>query len=206
MGVAERAAETAVLPEVAEVLLTPEQIRRRIKELAAEISRDYHGREIHLVCVLRGAWVFAADLMRELTVPSSVDFISISSYGSGSRSSGVVRIVKDLEDSVEGRYVIIVEDIIDTGLTSSYLVNLLLGRKVAGLEVCALLDKPSARKVPHEAKYVGFTVPDAFVIGYGLDYNQRYRGLPYIATLRPDVFGGGEAADGRTTGGPFTSP
>lgn len=178
-------------PDVREVLLTPEQIRARVRELAAEVSRDYAERELHLVCVLRGAAVFAADLLRELTVPASIDFIAISSYGADTKTTGVVRIVKDLEDSVESRYVLVVEDIIDTGLTLNYLTELLRNRKVAGLEVCALLDKPSARRVETAARYVGFTVPDAFVVGYGLDYNQRYRGLPYIATLRPDVYGGG---------------
>jgi hypoxanthine phosphoribosyltransferase len=178
-------------PDVQEVLFTPEQIRQRVRELAAAVSRDYAERELHLVCVLRGAAVFAADLMRELSVVASLDFIAISSYGADTHSTGVVRIVKDLEDSVESRYVLVVEDIIDTGLTLNYLTEMLRNRKVAGLEVCALLDKPSARKVHSPARYVGFTVPDAFVVGYGLDYNQRYRGLPYIATLRPDVYGGG---------------
>ena len=177
--------------DIEEVLLTPEQIRGRVKELAAEISRDYAEHELHLVGVMRGAFVFLADLVRELSVPASIDVIAISSYGSDTKSTGVVRILKDLEDSGESRYVVIVEDIIDTGLTLNYLTELLRNRKVAGLEVCALLDKPSARKVPTEARYVGFTVPDAFVVGYGLDYNQRYRGLPYIGTLRPDVYGGG---------------
>jgi hypoxanthine phosphoribosyltransferase len=177
--------------DIEEVLFTPEQIRTRVKELAAELSRDFVEHELHLVGVMRGAFVFLADLARELSVPASVDVIAISSYGADTRSTGVVRILKDLEDSVESRYVVIVEDIIDTGLTLNYLTELLRNRKVAGLEVCALLDKPSARKVPTEARYVGFTVPDAFVVGYGLDYNQRYRGLPYIGTLRPDVYGGG---------------
>jgi hypoxanthine phosphoribosyltransferase len=180
-----------VHPDVQEILISREQIQARIRELAAEISRDYEGHDLHLVCVLRGAAVFAADLLRELTIPASLDFIAISSYGSDTKSSGVVRILKDLEDGVESRYVLVVEDIIDTGLTLNYLSNMLRDRKVASLEVCALLDKPSERKVQTEAKYVGFTVPDAFVVGYGLDYNQHYRGLPYVATLRPDVYGGG---------------
>ena len=172
--------------KVQEVLFTAEQIRERVKELASEISRDYAGRPVHLVVVLRGAAIFAADLIRELSIPASVDYIAISSYRSGRQSSGTVRIVKDLEDNVESQYVLIVEDIIDTGLTLNYLTNLLRDRKVATLEVCALLDKPSARKTPAGAKYVGFTVPDAFVVGYGLDFDQQCRGLPYIATLRPD--------------------
>lgn len=183
--------DPALHPDVERVLLSAEQIRARVRELAAEISRDHAEHELHLVAVLRGAAIFAADLIRELTIPATLDYIAISSYGSDSKSSGVVRIVKDLEDSVESRHVLVVEDIIDTGLTLNYLSGLLRDRKVAGLDVCALLDKPSARKVDCSARYIGFTVPDAFVIGYGLDYRQLYRGLPYIGTLRPDVYGGG---------------
>jgi hypoxanthine phosphoribosyltransferase len=180
----------SISPDIEEVLLSAEQIQARVRELAAEISRDFAGRDLHLVVVLRGAAIFAADLIRALKVPASLDFISISSYGSQTRSSGVVRILKDLEDSVESRYVLIVEDIIDTGLTLKYLTELLWSHRVADLEVCALLDKPSARKVPVDSRYIGFTVPDAFVVGYGLDYDQQYRGLPYIGTLRPEVYSG----------------
>jgi len=180
-----------VHPDVAEILFTPEQIRRRVRELAQELSRDYAERDLHLVGVLRGAAIFAADLVRELTIPASLDFIAVSSYGADTKSSGVVRITKDLDDSVESRYVVLVEDIIDTGLTLNYLTEWLRNRRVAGLEVCAFLDKPSSRKVEAAARYVGFTVPDAFVVGYGLDYNQLYRGLPYVGTLRPHVYGGG---------------
>jgi hypoxanthine phosphoribosyltransferase len=178
-------------PDVERVLFSEEQICARVRELAAEISRDFAEKDLHVVAVLRGATIFAADLLRELSILATFDAIAISSYGSDTRSSGVVRIVKDLEDSVESRHVLVVEDIIDTGLTLNYLTNMLRDRKVAGLEVCALLDKPSARKVESAARYVGFTVPDAFVIGYGLDYRQQYRGLPYIGMLRPDVYGGG---------------
>lgn len=177
-------------PDVAEVLFTPEQIAARVRELGAQISGDYAGRELLLVGVLRGAAIFAADLIREITVPAALDFIAISSYGAGTRSTGVVRILKDLDDSPNGRYVLIVEDIIDSGLTLNYLADSLRGRGVAGLAVCALLDKPSARRVEVRADYIGFTVPAAFVVGYGLDYNQCYRGLPYIGTLRPHVYGG----------------
>jgi hypoxanthine phosphoribosyltransferase len=178
-------------PDVEQIILTEDQIRERVRELGARISEDYAGHELHLVCVLRGAAVFAADLLRAITLPASIDFISIASYGDDTRSTGVVRILKDLEDSVESRYVVVVEDIIDTGLTLNYLINILRDRKVASVDVCALLDKPSARKTPVEARYVGFTVPDAFVVGYGLDYAQCYRGLPYVGTLKPDVYGGG---------------
>lgn len=177
--------------DIAEVLFTREQIQARVRELAAAISRDHAGRAVHLIAVLRGAAMFSSDLLRELTVPASIDYIAIGSYGTDTRSSGVVRILKDLEDPVESRHVVVVEDIIDTGLTLNYLSNLLRDRKVASLEVCALLDKPSTRKAPVDARYVGFTVPNAFVVGYGLDYSQLYRGLPYIGILKPDVYGGG---------------
>jgi hypoxanthine phosphoribosyltransferase len=178
-------------PDIGEVLLTAEQIRARVRELAARISQDHADRELHLVCVLRGAALFASDLIRELTIPASLDFIATRSYGEGYQSSGVVRIVKDLEDPLESRHVLLVEDIIDTGLTLNYLQRLLRERKVAGLDVCALLDKPSARRVECEARYVGFTIPDAFVVGYGLDYQGRYRGLPFVGTLKREVYGGG---------------
>lgn len=178
-------------PDIEELLYSAEAIRDRVQELGAEISRDYAGREVHLVCVLRGGCIFAADLLRALALPASIDFIAISSYGAGTRSSGVVRLVKDLDDPVESRHVLIVEDIVDSGLTSSYLLKLLSNRNAASVDVVALLDKPAARRAPHQPRYVGFNVPDAFVVGYGLDYNQRYRELPYIGTLKPDVYGGG---------------
>lgn len=189
--IAEHLRPEGLCPDIERVLLTPEQIRQRVHELAAEIRRDYEGRDLHLVCVLRGAAVFAADLLRALPESTSLDFIAISSYGSDTKSSGIVRILKDLEDSVESRHVLVVEDIIDTGLTLNSLTELLRNRKAASVQVCALLDKPSARRVACDAKYIGFTVPEAFVVGYGLDYRQRYRGLPFVATLRPDVYGGG---------------
>jgi hypoxanthine phosphoribosyltransferase len=182
----------AIHPDVQEVLFTREQIRERVRELADQISADHAGHTLHIVTVLRGAAIFAADLVRELTIPATMDYIAIGSYGSDTRSTGVVRILKDLNDSVESRYVLVVEDVIDTGLTLNYLTNMLRDRKVASLEVCAFLDKPSARKVTAEVRYIGFTVPNAFVVGYGLDYDQNYRGLPYVATLKPDVYGGGE--------------
>lgn len=185
--------ETAqeVHPDLEQVLYSEDALRSRVRQLGEQISRDYAGRDLHLVCVLRGAMIFVSDLMRAIRVPHSIDFISISSYGSGIRSSGVVRIVKDLEDSVESRHVLVVEDIVDSGLTLSYLVNLLSDRNVASLEVCTLLDKPAARKANLQPRYVGFEVPEAFVVGYGLDYNQAYRGLPYVGILKPDVYGGG---------------
>jgi len=177
-------------PDVAEVLFTRGQIAARVRELGREVSRDFAGQDLHLVVVLRGAACFAADLARELTLPASLDYIAVESY-SGAASSGAVRILKDLEESIESRSVLVVEDIIDTGLTLNYLLELFRDRRAARVEVCALLDKPSARRQPVDARYVGFTVPNAFVVGYGLDYRQRYRGLPYVATLKPDVYGGG---------------
>lgn len=175
-------------PDVKEVLFSAAEIRNRVREIGAEISQRHAGHSLHVVGVLRGASILMADLMRELTVPTSMDFIAISSYEGRTRSSGIVRIVKDLEDSVEGRHVLVVEDIIDTGLTLNYLTQLFRDRNVASLEVCALLDKPSARKVEASADYVGFTIPQAFVVGYGLDFKQGYRGLPYVATLRPEIY------------------
>jgi hypoxanthine phosphoribosyltransferase len=173
------------------VLFSEDALRERVRQLGEQISRDYAGREVHLICVLRGAALFVADLIRAISLPHSLDFISISSYGSGTRSTGVVRIVKDLEDPLEGRHVLVIEDIIDSGLTLSYLVNLLRDRNPVTLEICTLLDKPSARKTSVQPRYVGFEVPEAFVVGYGLDYNQGYRGLPYIGILKPDVYAGG---------------
>lgn len=181
----------AIHPDLEQVLFSEEDLRARVRQLGEEISRDYAGRDLHLICVLRGATLFVADLMRAIQRPHSLDFISISSYGSGTRSTGVVRILQDLEDSLEGRHVLVIEDIIDSGLTLSYLVNLLRDRNPASLEICTLLDKPAARKAVLQPRYVGFEVPEAFVVGYGLDYNQSYRGLPYIGILKPDVYGGG---------------
>ena len=188
MGVSASSPAIERYPELERVLFTRDEIHSRVKELAAEISRDYTGKDLLLVGVLRGATLFLADLVREMTIPASLDFIAISSYGWQTRSSGVVRIDKDLEDAVEGRHIVVVEDVIDTGLTLNYLTNMLRDRGVAGLDVCALLDKPDARKVPAEARYVGFRVPNHFVVGYGLDYRQQYRGLPYIAVLKREVY------------------
>jgi hypoxanthine phosphoribosyltransferase len=176
--------------DIQEVLFTPEQIQARIAALGEEISRDYRDREVVLVCVLRGAVVFLSDLLRALRVPASVDFMAISSYGSDTRSTGVVRILKDLDDSVESKHVLVVEDIVDTGLTLNYLLDNLCHRNAASVRVCALLDKPARRRAEAQLDYVGFTVPDAFVVGYGLDCAQRYRGLPFVGILKPEVYGG----------------
>ena len=172
-------------PAVGEILVSPEQLQQRIAELGEEVSRDYADRDLFMVGVLKGAVVFIADLMRELTVPCEVDFMAVSSYGSHTDSSGVVRILKDLDASIEGRDVLIVEDIIDSGLTLHYLMRNLRARNPRSLEVCALLTKPERRRVDLPIRYVGFEIPNRFVIGYGLDYAQRYRNLGFVAALQP---------------------
>jgi len=168
---------------VGEILVTAEDLRRRVGELAAEISRDYEGRDLVLVGVLKGAVFFVADLMRALEVQCELDFMAVTSYGSATDSSGVVRILKDLDSSIEGRDVLIVEDIIDSGLTLHYLVRTLRARNPASLEVCALLTKPERRRVDLPIRYVGFEIPNRFAIGYGLDHDQRFRNLEYVAVL-----------------------
>jgi hypoxanthine phosphoribosyltransferase len=170
--------------EIGEILVTAEELERRVRELAAEISSDYAGGNLLLIGVLKGAVFFLSDLMRALAVPVEVDFMAVASYGSATRSSGVVRILKDLDAVIEGRDVLIVEDIVDSGLTLQYLLRNLAGRGPRSLEVCALLVKPDRRKVELDARYVGFEIPDRFAIGYGLDYGERYRNLPYVAALR----------------------
>ena len=173
-------------PAIGEVLVSTEELERRVGELGAEISRDYEGRDLVMIGVLKGAVVFVGDLMRRLTVPCEIDFIAVSSYGSSTDSSGVVRILKDLEAPIEGRDVLIVEDIIDSGLTLQYLLRNLRARNPGSLEVCALLTKPERRRVELPIRYVGFEIPNRFVIGYGLDYAQRYRNLSYVAVLNED--------------------
>lgn len=173
--------------ELGETILSEKEIRARVSELAAMISKDYADKEPLLVCVLKGAVFFMADLVRELTVSSELDFMAVSSYGSATDSSGVVRILKDLDANIEGRNVIIIEDIIDSGLTLSYLRKNLRSRNPASVEVCSLLTKPSRRKVDIACKYVGFEVPDKFVVGYGLDYMENYRNLRFIAVLAEEV-------------------
>jgi hypoxanthine phosphoribosyltransferase len=168
---------------IGKVLVPAEDLTRRVGELAAEIDRDYAGRDLLLIGVLKGAVFFVSDLMRALTVPVEVDFMAVASYGSATRSSGVVRILKDLDAAIEGRDVLIVEDIVDSGLTLQYLLRNLAGRGPASLEVCALLIKPARRKVDLRTRYVGFEIPDEFAIGYGLDHAERYRNLPYVAAL-----------------------
>jgi hypoxanthine phosphoribosyltransferase len=168
---------------VAEVLVEHDALDNRVSELAAELSADYAGCDLLLVGVLKGAVFFLADLVRRLSVPCEIDFMAVSSYGSSTDSSGVVRILKDLEANIEGRHVVIVEDIVDSGLTLSYLVRSLEARAPASLEVCALLTKPDRRKADISCRYVGFEIPNRFAIGYGLDYAERYRTLPFVAAL-----------------------
>ena len=168
---------------VGEILVSTEDLQRRVRELGAEISRDYTDRDLLLIGVLKGAVPFLADLMRELTVDCEVDFMAVSSYGSATDSSGVVRILKDLDAAIEGRDVLLVEDIIDSGLTLHYLMKNLKARNPASLEVCALLTKPERRRVDLPIRYVGFEIPNRFAIGYGLDYAQRYRNLRFVAVL-----------------------
>jgi hypoxanthine phosphoribosyltransferase len=177
-----------MMPDVKEVLITSQEIEEKVREIGARITEDYRGEKPLLVGVLRGAVVIMSDLMRNIDLRCELDFMDISSYGSGTSSSGVVRILKDLEEDITGRHVLIVEDIIDTGLTLSYLMRSLLARKPASLEVCALLSKPSRRRVELEVRYLGFEVPDEFVVGYGLDYAGAYRNLPDICILKPEVF------------------
>lgn len=173
-------------PGVGEILIEASELEPRVVALAEEISRDYEGRDLLLVGILKGAVLFLSDLMRSLAVPCEVDFMALASYGSSTESSGVVRILKDLDAPIEGRDVLVVEDIVDSGLTLSYLLRTLAARDPASLEVCALLTKPERRKVELPIRYVGFEIPNRFVVGYGLDHAQRFRNLPYVAALSDD--------------------
>jgi hypoxanthine phosphoribosyltransferase len=168
---------------VGEILVQPDDLSRRVRELGHQITEDYAGRDLLLVGVLKGAVFFLSDLMREIEVPCEVDFMAVASYGSSTDSSGVVRILKDLDAPIAGRNVLIVEDIVDSGLTLQYLLRNLAARHPASIEVCALLTKPSRREVEIEPRYVGFEIPNRFVVGYGLDHAERYRNLPYVAAL-----------------------
>jgi hypoxanthine phosphoribosyltransferase len=177
-----------MMPDVKEVLISSEEIEAKVREIGARITEDYSGERPLLIGILRGAVVIMSDLMRNIDLRCELDFMDISSYGSGSSSSGVVRILKDLEEDITDRHVLIVEDIIDTGLTLSYLMRSLYARKPASLEICALLSKPSRRRADLDVKYLGFEVPDEFVVGYGLDYAGSYRNLPDICVLKPEIF------------------
>jgi hypoxanthine phosphoribosyltransferase len=170
-------------PQIGEILVQPDDLKRKVREIGEQISVDYAERDLLLVCVLKGAVFFLADVMRAIDIPCEVDFMAVSSYGSETDSSGVVRILKDLDRPIAGRDVLIVEDIVDSGLTLQYLLRNLGARDPASLEVCALLTKPDRRKVELPTRYVGFEIPDKFAIGYGLDAGERYRNLPYVAAL-----------------------
>ncbi|SJZ50032.1 hypoxanthine phosphoribosyltransferase [Garciella nitratireducens] len=179
---------TIMNKDVKKVLIDQETLQSRIKELGKEISKDYIAKDLLLICVLKGAVLFMADLAQNIEVPLEMDFMAISSYGNSTESSGVVRIVKDLETSIEGRDLLIVEDIVDSGLTLSYLSELLKGRGVRSLKICTLLEKPARKATDITIDYVGFQVPDEFVVGYGLDYAEKYRNLPYIGVLKEEVY------------------
>lgn len=169
------------------VLLSEEEVDRKIEEIGAQISRDYEGRQVHLICILKGGIFFTCELAKRITVPVSLDFMSVSSYGAGTKSSGVVRIVKDLDEPLDGKDVLIVEDIIDSGRTLSYLIELLQKRNPKSIRLCTLLDKPERRIADVKVDYVGFNIPDEFVVGYGLDYDQKYRNLPYIGVVEVEA-------------------
>ena len=172
------------MAERVEVLLSEEEVNTRIRELGELISKEYAGKSIHVIGILKGGSFFMCELAKRITVPVTIDFMSVSSYGSSTESSGVVKVVKDLDESLIGKHVLVVEDIIDTGRTISYLVELLKGKGAADVKLCALLDKPERRVVDVKADYIGFQIPDEFVVGYGLDYAQRYRNLPYIGIVK----------------------
>ena len=176
--------------EIKKTLFTKEQIAERVAELGAQITADYKGTKPVVIGVLKGAWIFLADLLREVDLGVYLDFMSVSSYGSGTTSSGIVRIVKDLDEPLEGKEVLIVEDIVDTGRTLAHLIEVMKTRKPASVKLCTLLDKPERRVRKIQADYYGFTIPDAFVVGYGLDYAEKYRNLPYVGILKPAVYGG----------------
>ncbi|WP_297720037.1 hypoxanthine phosphoribosyltransferase [Intestinimonas sp.] len=174
--------------DIERVLFTEQELKDRVAQIAAQIDQDYAGKEPMLISVLRGSFIFMADLARSITLPCTVDFMAVSSYGAGTTSSGQVKITKDLSESIEGRDIIVVEDILDSGNTLSYLFQLLQARHPASVRLCTLLDKPSRRTKPITADYTGFTVEDLFVVGYGLDYAEKYRNLPYIGVLKPAVY------------------
>lgn len=174
------------MAEHVEIMLTEEEVDARIGEIGKQISKDYEGKVVHLICVLKGGSFFMTELAKRITVPVTLDFMSVSSYGGSTKSSGVVKIVKDLDEPLEGKDVLVVEDIVDSGRTLSYLLDMLRDRKPASVKLCTLLDKPERRVVEVNVDYTGFKIPDEFVVGYGLDYDQRYRNLPYIGVVRFD--------------------
>ncbi len=176
--------------KISKVLISREEIAKRVSEIAEQINNDFHGEELTLVCTLRGASIFFADLFRQITLDCDVDFIAVSSYGHGTSSSGEVKMVKDLSSPIKGKNILIIEDIIDTGITLVYLKKLLEAREPKAIKLCSLLDKPSRRKVELEGDYVGFKIENEYVVGYGLDFNQKLRNLPDVCVLAPEVYGG----------------
>jgi len=174
--------------QLEKILIAPEELQEKVKELGKKISQDYRGQEVLLVCVLKGAFVFLADLIRALTIPVRVDFIACSSYGTSTESSGVVKILKDLDYPVDNKHILLVEDIVDTGLTLNYIVSILKERHPLSLKICALLDKPERRVAPVKLDYLGFIIPNEFVVGYGLDFNGHFRNLPFIGILKKEVY------------------
>lgn len=177
-----------MLNDIEEVLFTEEEIQAKVREMGELLSREYAGRNPLVICVLKGAFIFMADLVKRLTIPCEVDFMAVSSYGSSTKSSGVVKIIKDLDTPVEGRDVLIVEDIIDSGLTLSYLIDVLERRNARSVAVAALFDKPERRTVDLKPDYTGFVIPDAFIVGYGLDYAEKYRNLPFVGILKKEIY------------------
>lgn len=174
------------MAERIEVLLSEEEVNKRIREIGDQISRDYAGKQVHLVCVLKGGSFFMCELAKRITVPVSLDFMAVSSYGKDTKSSGVIKIVKDLDEPLTNKHVLVVEDIVDSGRTLSYLLEMLKGRGPEDVKLCTLLDKPSRRVVDVKVDYTGFEIPDEFVVGYGLDYDQKYRNLPYVGIVKFD--------------------
>ena len=174
--------------DIKKILIEENELKSKVAEIAAKITEDYKGKDLLIVCVLKGAVVFASDLIRKIDLPLDIDFMAISSYGANTKSSGVVRILKDLNTGIEDRHVLIVEDIIDSGLTLAYLADNLRSRQPASVEICTILDKKERRTINLDIKYAGFVVPDEFVVGYGLDYAEKYRNLPYIAVLKEEVY------------------
>ncbi|MDK2824743.1 MAG: hypoxanthine phosphoribosyltransferase [Clostridia bacterium] len=173
---------------ISRILISEEQIKNKVKELGEQITNDYQDKDLLVICILKGAVIFMADLIREIKIPLNIDTMVVSSYGSSTESSGVVRILKDLDESVENRDILIVEDIVDTGLTLKYLMDNIISRGPKSVKICSFLDKPERRKVNIVPDYKGYSIPDEFVVGYGLDYAEKYRNLPYIAVLNPEVY------------------
>lgn len=174
--------------DIQEILFSEEDLTKRIKELASQISKDYEGKDLVVVGILKGSVMFAAELIKNISIKCEVDFMAVSSYGNSTETSGVVRILKDLDSSIEGKHILVVEDIVDTGVTLTYLLKYLEARKANSIEIVALLNKQARRKSDLNAKYIGFEVPDAFIVGYGIDYAEKYRNLPFIGILKPEVY------------------